>query len=418
MNYKIFEKISSGANVFIHTAACNPMALVELFCDYIVEKKLYNINFYHLHLEGQAVHLEDRYREHVMTNCFFIGKNSRQALSENRVSYIPIFLSEIGRLFSDKIIDLDLALIQLSSFDKRGLATLGPSVDVTIDAIDNAKYVVAMVNKNLPKVHGSGVLKMEEIDEYIEIDAPMLTTSLPEVSSIHQKIGKHVANLIDNGSTLQMGIGAIPNAILSYLESHQDLGIHTEMLSDGIIPLIEKGVITNRKKKVHPHKVIASFAVGTQKLYDYLDDNPLMHFMSASFINDPRVIMKNPKVCAINSAIEIDLSGQVCADSIGHNIYSGVGGQVDFIRGSYLSHGGKPIIAMTSRTNRGTPKIVSCLKAGAGVVTSRAHVDYVVTEYGAISLRGKNLKERAKSLISIAHPEDREELERLCHYIK
>ncbi len=413
----MFERIKSNTNIFLHTAACNPIPLVEKVCDYLVENNISNVRFYHLHLEGEAVHLREKYVNHVETNCFFIGKNARKALAEGRLSYIPVFLSEIGRLFEDRVIDLDVALIQVSSFDKRGLTTLGPAVDVTIDAIDNAKSTIAMVNSKLPRVYGDGVLRREQIDQIIEIDFEIPSHQLVAPSETSELIGRNVANLIEDGATLQMGIGEIPNAVLSNLHHHRDLGIHTEMFSDGLIPLIESGVITNRYKKVHPHKIISSFSVGSKELYEYINDNPLMHFMSASFINDPRVIMKNPKVCAINSAIEVDLTGQVCADSIGPRIYSGVGGQVDFIRGAYLSPGGKPIIAMPSRTKSCASKIVAKLKDGAGVVTSRAHVDYIVTEFGVASLRGKSLKQRAQELIKIAHPDDRERLEKESFYL-
>lgn len=414
---QIFERIKDGHNIFIHTAACNPTFLVEQACDYIQQKNLKGIHFYHLHIEGEAVHLREKYKNHVQTNCFFVGKNARMAMKEGRVSYIPVFLSEIGELFRNRQIDLDLSLIQVSPFDKRGLCTLGPSVDVTIDAIDQSKQVIAMVNQKMPRVHGTGVLRKEEIDHFIEHDIELPQSFCHDLSDQAKQIGKLISELIEDGSTLQMGIGEIPNAVLANLHHHRDLGIHSEMFSDGLIPLIENGAISNRHKKVHPHKIVSSFAVGTQKLYDYLDDNPLMLFMSASFINDPRVIMKNPKVCAINSAIEVDLTGQVCADSIGHQIYSGVGGQVDFIRGASLSPGGKAIIALQSQTKKGQSKIVSELKQGAGVVTTRAHVDYVITEFGVASLKGKNLHQRARELIQVAHPDHREQLEKDSYYL-
>lgn len=411
MKNDIFSELKDGSNIFIHSAACNPTPLVEMICEAALIKGLKKIKFYHLHIDGEAVHLRDKYSHFVEANCFFVGANCRKAMQSGQASYIPIFLSQIHELFSNGAIDLDYALIQISPFDKHGYATLGPSVDVSVSAIHKAKNVVAMINDQMPKVFGDGVVHKGNIDHTIT-----QSMNLPEHHGIKLseeciQIGKNVAQLIQDGSTLQMGIGNIPDAVLSQLTNHKDLGIHTEMFSDGLIPLMEAGVVTNRLKSVHPHRVVSSFAVGTRKLYDFLDDNPIVQFRAASFVNDPRMILKNPKVCAINSAIEVDITGQICADSIGRKIYSGVGGQVDFIRGAALSDGGKAIIAIPSRTKSGKSKIVCQLAQGAGVVTTRAHAQYIVTEYGSVNLMGKSLKQRAQSLISIAHPDDRDRLQ-------
>jgi acyl-CoA hydrolase len=282
-------------------------------------------------------------------------------------------------------------------------------------AVHCAKYVLGQINKFIPRVLGDGILSRSDFHLLIEHDNEIVAHDCSDLSDSAKTIGHFVASLIDDGATLQMGIGDIPNAVLSNLVHHKHLGIHTEMFSDGVIPLLESGVVDNRYKKIHPYKVVSSFALGSRKLYDFLDNNSLMQFMGSDFVNDPRVILKNPKVCAINSALEVDLTGQVCADSIGPKIYSGVGGQVDFMRGAALSEGGKAIIALPSRTGRGLPKIVSGLRAGTGVVTSRAHVQFIVTEFGIADLRGKSLKERTRLLIQLAHPDDRENLEREAH---
>ena len=401
--------VKSGDNVYIHTAAAAPQALVKGLIERAPELK--NVNIYHLHTEGEAAYCGPEYEGIFNTNAFFIGANVRKAINQGRASYIPIFLSEIPSLFRNGIIPLDVALISVSPPDKHGFCSLGVSVDATLAALEMSKVVIAQINENMPRTHGDGIIHIREIDAFVEQNDPIPEAHLHEVSETEHAIGKHVVELIEDGATLQMGIGAIPNAVLSCLENHKDLGIHTEMFSDGILPLVEKGVINGHKKKKHPGKIIASFAVGTRKLYDFMDDNPLVTMLDCSYVNDAAVIRKNPKVTAINSAIEIDLTGQVCADSIGRNMYSGVGGQMDFIRGASLSPGGKAIIALPSATRRGESRIVPVLKEGAGVVTTRAHVHYVVTEYGVANLYGKSLKQRKKLLIDIAHPNHRESLE-------
>lgn len=340
----------------------------------------------------------------------FVGANVRAGVDSDVGDYIPVFLSEIHWLFRRKIIPLDVAFIQVSPPDKHGYCSLGVSVDVTLPAIQMAKTVIALINPQVPRTHGDGIIHISHIDYAVPVDTPIHESPLGVPSKIEATIGKHVAGLVEDGATLQMGIGNIPNAVLNNLGDHKRLGIHTEMFSDGILPLIESGVITGEEKEVKTGKIVTCFATGTQKLYDFIDDNPLVHFKEAGYTNDTAVIRQNPKVTAINSAIEIDFTGQVCADSIGAYQYSGVGGQMDFIRGASLSHRGKPIIAMPSITAKGISKITPFLRLGASVTTTRAHVHYVVTEHGVVNLFGKSLKQRAKALISIAHPDHREHL--------
>ena len=342
----------------------------------------------------------------------FVGDNTRKGVNSNNGDYIPIFLSEIHWLFRRGIYSLDVTFIQVSLPDKHGYCSLGTSVDITLPAIQTAKTVIAQVNPNVPRTHGDGIIHINNIDYAVENNELIHSSLTGDPSEIELQIGKHVAGLIDDGATLQMGIGNIPNAVLHNLTNHKRLGIHTEMFSDGILPLIEKGIITGEEKEIKTGKIVTCFAMGSQKLYDFVDDNPLVHFKEAGYTNDTSIIRQNPKVTAINSAIEIDITGQVCADTIGKYQYSGVGGQMDFIRGASLSKQGKAIFAMPSTTTKGISKITPFLKEGASVTTTRAHVHYVATEYGVVNLFGKSLKQRAKALISIAHPNFREELER------
>jgi acyl-CoA hydrolase len=318
-------------------------------------------------------------------------------------------------LFRRGLMPVDIALIQVSPPDTHGFCTLGISVDIAQAVLEHSSIVIAQINEHMPRTHGDGFIHVDKIDFGVIHNTPLPEYHGPKLSSIHTAIGNNVASLIEDGATLQMGIGAIPDAVLHSLTNHKHLGIHTEMFSDGIIPLVEKGIIDGSNKKVHPGKVVTGFAMGTQKLYDFVDDNPAIVFLDIAYINDTNVIRRNPKVTAINSAIEVDLTGQICADSIGSSIYSGVGGQMDFIRGASLSQGGKPIIALPSMTNRGESRIVNMLKPGAGVVTTRAHAHYIVTEYGIADMFGKNIKQRCKALIEIAHPDHREELERAAY---
>ncbi|MFD0863818.1 acetyl-CoA hydrolase/transferase family protein [Sungkyunkwania multivorans] len=401
--------VKSGDRVFFQGAAMTPNVLIDALCNRYAE--LEDVEIIQIHTEGSAPYIQEPFSNSFKLSSCFVGGNVRKAVNMNNGDYIPMFLGEMHLLFRRQILPLDVALIQVSPPDKHGYCSLGVSVDITLPAIQNAKTVIAQVNPQVPRTHGDGIIHMKQIDLAVEVDMPIHTTILPEVTDIERKIGRHVASLIDDGATLQMGIGNIPNATLSNLGNHKRLGVHTEMFSDGILPLVESGVITGEEKEIKTNKIVTCFAAGSQKLYDFIDDNPIVHFKEAAYTNDTAIIRRNPKVTAINSAIEIDLTGQICADTIGSYQYSGVGGQMDFIRGASLSEGGKAIIAMPSTTKKGASKISPFLKEGAGVTTTRAHVHYVVTEYGVVNLFGKSLKKRAKALISIAHPDHRAALE-------
>jgi acyl-CoA hydrolase len=329
--------------------------------------------------------------------------------------YIPVFLSEIPGLIRKGIVNIDVALMNVSPPDKHGYVSLGSSVDMAVAAVQCAKHVIAQANSKVPRVFVDGSMHMRHFDTFVEHDSDIIEVPVPQPTQTEDKIADYVASLVEDGATMQMGIGGIPNAVLTKLENHKNLGIHTEMFSDGVIPLVEKGVINNTAKKVVPGQIVSSFIMGSKKVYDFLHDNPQIAMMDCSFVNDVRIIRRNPKVTAINSAIEIDLTGQVCADSIGTKHYSGVGGQIDFIRGASYSRGGKPIIAISSQTGKGISKIVPTLKQGAGVVSTRANVHYVITEFGIAYLYGQPMKERARRMIKIAHPDHREELEKAAH---
>lgn len=402
--------VKSNDKIFFQGAAMTPNVLIDNLCERY--KELSNVEIIQIHTHGQAKYLEEPYSNSFKLISCFVGNNVRKGVNTNNGDYVPIFLSEIHWLFRRSIYPLDVAFIQVSPPDKHGYCSLGVSVDITLPAIQTAKVVIAQINPNVPRTHGDGIIHIKNIDYAVEVNSPIHESITGSPSEIESQIGKHVAGLIDDGATLQMGIGNIPNAVLHNLTNHKRLGIHTEMFSDGILPLVEKGIITGEEKEIKTGKIVTCFAVGSQKLYDFIDDNPLVHFKEAGYTNDTSLIKLNPKVTAINSAIEIDLTGQVCADTIGKYQYSGVGGQMDFIRGASLSKEGKAIIAMPSMTPKGISKITPFLKEGAGVTTTRAHVHYVATEYGVVNLFGKSLKQRAKALISIAHPNFREELER------
>lgn len=400
--------IRSNDRVFIQTAAGAPQLLIDAMTRR--HKELKNVEIVAAHTEGEVPYADDAYADSFNINCFFVGHNIRPHVQRGRAHYIPIFLNEIPALFRSGRMPIDVALVTVSPPNKKGYCSLGCSVDISNAAIDTAKFVIAQVNVNMPYVHGNGVLHMSKIHSFIEVDEPLPELHIKEPNEKEIAMGKHIAELVDDGATLQMGIGGIPNAALKFLTNHKDLGVHTEMCSDGIVDLVEKGVINGMNKVTEPGKIVSGFAFGTRKIYDFIDDNPIVNMMDVGYVNDTRTIRKNPKVTAINSAIEVDASGQVCADSIGAMHYSGVGGQMDFIRGATLSVGGKAIIALPSRTNQGIPRIVPSLKFGASVVTTRAHVQYIVTEFGVADLYAKNLKERAKAMISIAHPDDREDI--------
>jgi acyl-CoA hydrolase len=405
--------VKSNERVFIHGCAAAPAELIKALTERHSELK--NVEIVHIHTEGEATYARPEYKDSFRINSFFIGNNLRQYVDHTNVQYVPVFLSEIPSLFRKGVMPVDTALIQVSAPDQHGFCSLGISVDVAKAATDVSKKIIALVNPNMPRSHGDGQIHCSRFTAAVYTDETIFEVRLPGTSAIEIAIGNNVASIIEDGATLQLGIGGIPNAVLQCLNNHKDLGIHTEMFSDGILPLIEKGIINGRKKKKHPGKIVSAFAMGTRKLYDFIHDNPMVAMLDAAYVNDTSVIRKNDKVTAINSAVEIDLSGQVCSDSIGTNIISGVGGQMDFIRGAALSEGGKPIIAMSSVTSKGVSKIVPVLKVGAGVVTTRAHVHYVITEYGIADLYGKNIAQRAKALIAIAHPDHREELESRAH---
>ena len=405
--------VRSNQHLYIHTAAAAPVKLVEALT--ARQDELKSVQIYQLHTEGPAPYAEPECVDSFHVNAFFVGKNVRQAVNDGRADYVPIFLSEVPLLFNNHVIDLDVALIHVSPPDKHGFCSLGVSVDATRAAVNNAKLVIAQVNPNMPRTHGDGIIHESVIDFGVEVNDTLPEHIPQELTKVEKQIGQNCAALIEDGATLQMGIGSIPDAVLAALRNHKNLGVHTEMFSDGMIDLVESGVINNSMKRRHPNRIVSSFAMGTRRLYDFMDDNPNLAMLDCAYVNDTAIIRKNPKVTAVNSAIEVDLTGQVCADSISTYQYSGVGGQMDFIRGASLSEGGKPIIALPSSTNKGISRIVPYLKQGAGVVTTRAHVHYVVTEYGAASLYGLGLQQRAKELIKIAHPKQRDELEKAAH---
>jgi acyl-CoA hydrolase len=402
--------VRSGDRVYIHTAAAAPVALVEALAARAPE--LTNVETISLHTEGPAPYLAPEMAGIFRHKALFMGPNARAAVAAGNADFLPCFLSEIPTFFRQDLLPLDVAMVQVSPPDAHGFCTLGVSVDASKAAVECARKVIALVNPNMPRTHGDGFVHVSRFAAMVQGDEPIHEHEPPAIGELERAIGAHVASLIDDGATLQMGIGAIPDAVLAALGDHRRLGIHTEMFSDGMIPLVERGVVTGEAKRVHPGKVVGTFAMGTRRLYDFIDDNPQVVMLDVAYVNDPAVIRRNPKVTAINSAIEVDLTGQVCADSIGTRMYSGVGGQMDFIRGASLSPGGKPIIALPASTTRGETRIVPMLKPGAGVVTTRAHVHYVVTEHGIANLFGKSLRERAKALISIADPKHREALER------
>jgi acyl-CoA hydrolase len=405
--------IQSGQRVFIHGSVCTPLYLLH---ELAKEKdRLKNVELVSITLKGDIEIDKPQYESSFHINSLFVSASVRQAVADGRADFVPVFLSDIPDLFKHNVLPLDVAVVQVSLPDAHGYCSLSLSVDIARSAVDNVKQIIALVNPLLPRTHSDGMVHTSRFTKMVYHEA-----ALPEedyskkIGETEMIIGKNVAALIEDGSTLQMGIGTIPDAVLKYLTTHKNLGVHTEMLSNGIIKLLDEGIINNKNKMIHPGKTVTSFAVGNRKLYDYLDDNPSFAFLDIDYVNNPHVIRRNPKVIAINSAIEVDLTGQVCADSIGEILYSGIGGQMDFMRGAALSEGGKPIIALSSRTAKGIPRIVPYLKQGAGVVTTRGHVHYIVTEYGSAFLFGKNLRQRAKALIDIAHPDDREALTKYC----
>lgn len=406
--------IESNQRVFVQGSACTPVYMLQQLA--AESTRLKNVEVVFISVQGDVEIDKPKYAESFKINCLFVSNSVRDSVNNGYADFVPVFLSDIPDLFKKNILPIDVAIVQVSPPDMHGYCSLGVSVDIARTAVNTAKYVIAQVNPQIPRTHGDGLIHTDRFTKMVFHEE-----ALPEVDygakigEDELRIGQYVAELIDDGSTLQMGIGTIPDAVMRSLYGHKHLGVHTEMCSDGIIDLVEKDVIDNTRKKIHPNKTVTSFAVGTKKLYNYVDDNPAFAFLDIDYVNDPHVIRRNNKVVAINSAIEVDITGQVCSDSIGTLQYSGIGGQLDFMRGAALSEGGKPIIALTSRTKKGAPRIAAHLKEGAGVVTTRGHIHYVVTEYGVAFLYGKNLRQRAKELIRIAHPDDREMLHQYCY---
>ncbi len=398
--------VEPGHRLFVHGSAMTPTALLGALA--AERERLRGVELVFISLLGPVFVDQPGMEEHFHLNALFVSASVREAVEAGRADFVPVFLSEIPELFRRRVLPLDGAIVQVSPPDRSGFCSLGTSVDVARSAVDSARYVIAQVNPNVPRTHGDGMIPMSRFAAMTWEDAPLHEVDFRgEIGETERTIGRRVAALIEDRSTLQMGVGSIPDAVLGELGGHADLGVHTEMFSDGLLELCERGVVTNRFKTVHRGKTVTGFALGSRRLYDFVDDNPAFAFLDIDYVNEPAIIGRNPKVVAINGAIEIDLTGQVCADSIGTRQYSGIGGQLDFLRGAALSEGGKPIIVLPSRTKRGVPRIVPMLRPGAGVVTTRGHVRHVVTEYGAVDLFGRNLRERAKMLIELAHPDDR-----------
>ena len=404
--------IQSNQRVFLHGSACTPLHMMRELAKQ--SHRLQNVELVSITVFGDVEVDKPQYKDSFHINSLFVSTSVRQAVNEGRADFVPVFLSDIPDLFRT-VLKPAVAIIQVSLPDEHGYCSLGVSVDIARSATANAKIIIAQVNPKVPRTHGDGAIHISRFAHCVfhEEELPQVDYAA-KMGAEELTIGKYVAELIDDGSTLQMGIGTIPDAVFRSLHNHKHLGVHTEMCSDGIVDLFEKDIIDNTKKKIHPFKAVTGFAVGTNKLYNYVNNNPAFAFLDIDYVNDPHVIRRNPKVIAINSAIEVDITGQVCADSIGTYQFSGIGGQMDFMRGAALSDGGKPIIALTSRTNKGVARIVPTLKAGAGVVTTRGHVHYIITEYGVAYLYGKNLRQRAKALIDISHPDDREWLTKEC----
>ncbi len=405
--------IQSNQRIYIHGSAHTPTFLLKHLA--LEAPRLRNVEVVSLSVYGDLHIDKPEFKDHFYLNSLFVSASLRNAVKEGYADYVPVFLSEIPELFKQNILPIDVAIVQVSSPDMHGYCSLGVSVDIARSAVNTAKILIAQVNPNAPRTHGDGLIHSSRFHAMVYCEDALHKANFGErVGADEIRIGGYIAELVEDKSTLQMGIGAIPDAVLRCLLNHKNLGVHTEMCSDGIIELVEKDVINNKFKNIHPNKTVSSFALGSKKLYDYVSDNPAFAFLDVEYVNDPHVIRRNDKMISINSAIEIDITGQACSDSIGTYQFSGVGGQMDFMRGASLSNGGKPIIAIPSRTAKGVPRIVPTLKPGAGVVTTRAHMHYVVTEYGVAYLFGKNLRQRAKALINIAHPDDREMLEKSC----
>ena len=418
--------IKSGDHIHLSSVASAPQCLIKAMCERGRNGEFKDVHVHHLHTEGPAPYSEAEFEGVFQLDSFFVGGNVRKTTQAGYADYIPVFLSETQKLYRSGAVPCNVAMIQVSTPDKHGYVSLGTSVDATLAAVECADTVIAVVNKYVPRAFGDAMIPVSKIDLFVEDDQPLEEAHFTEPNEVEVKIGKYCAELIEDGATLQMGIGAIPNAVLSQLGGHKNLGIHTEMFADGVLPLVRSGVINGEAKNIDKGKMVSTFLMGSQRVYDFIDDNPGVLMMDVGYTNDPFVIAKNDKVTAINSALQVDITGQVCADSLGRKFYSGVGGQIDFIYGASLSKGGKAIIAMPSITNKGVSKISDVLTEGAGVVTTRNHIHWFVTENGAVDLYGKSLQERARLIISVAHPSAQEALDEAAfnrygthhHYIK
>ena len=404
--------IKSNDRIHLHSVAVTPHTLINAMCERGRNKEFRNVRIQHIHTEGEVAYADPEFEGIFQLESFFVGANVRKQTQAGYADYIPVFLHETQRLIREGYLKVNVAMIQISEPDKFGYVSLGTSVDATLAAVEKADTVIAIVNPNVPRAFGDAMIHTDEIDLFVFDDTELIRAHPDPISETDMQIGKYVAELVEDGATLQMGIGAIPNAVLTMLGNHKDLGVHSEMFSDGILPLVEKGIVNGRNKKIDKGKMVATFLMGSKDLYDFIDDNPGVAMQDVKYTNSVNVIAKNPKVTAINSALQIDITGQVCADSLGTKFYSGVGGQIDFLRGASLSHGGKPIIAMPSVTTKGVSKIAPILTPGAGVVSTRANIHWLVTEFGAVNLYGRSLQDRAKLIISIAHPDHRQNLEK------
>ncbi|MBQ8044751.1 MAG: acetyl-CoA hydrolase/transferase family protein [Bacteroidales bacterium] len=403
--------IKSGDHVHISSVSCAPMCLIEAMCERGERGELKDVHIHHLHTEGPAPYVDPKFEGVFQHDAFFVGAHVRKSVQQGYADYIPVFLNETARLYRDNYIKCNVALIQVTPPDEFGYVSMGPSVDATLAAVENADFTIAVINKYVPRTFGDGLIHLSNIDIFVEKDEPLETAAPGQPSEIEKAIGHHCAELIEDGACLQMGIGSIPNATLSCLTNHKDLGVHTEMFSDGILDLVERGIVTGANKALDKYKMVSTFVMGSQKTYDFLHNNPRVLMKDVAYTNDPFVIAQQPKMVSINSALQVDITGQVCADSLGTKFYSGVGGQIDFIYGASRSKGGKAIIAMPSVTAKGVSKIAPTLAEGAGVVTTRNHIHWFVTEHGAVNLYGKTLQERAKLIISVADPRFQEELD-------
>ena len=404
--------VKSGDHVHLSSVASSPQVLIKALCRRADNGELSNVSIHHLHTEGPAPYTDPKYSGIFFHQAFFVGANVRPSVQAGYSDYIPVFLSETQKLYRCGAVKCDVAMIQVCPPDEQGIVSLGTSVDATLAAVECAKTVIAVVNKNVPRSYGQARISMDKIDLFVEDDTPLVEAKFTAPDEIEMAIGRNCAELIQDGACLQMGIGAIPNAVLASLTDHKNLGVHTEMFADGVLNLVRKGVINGANKVTDKGKIVSTFLMGSKEVYDFIDNNPDVAMMDVGYTNDPFIISQNPRMTAINSATQIDLTGQVCADSIGLKFYSGVGGQIDFVYGASRAEEGKAIIAMPSITKKGVSKISPVLMEGAGVVTSRAHVHWVVTEYGAVNLYGRSMQERARLLTSIAHPSARESLEK------